>query len=328
MSAYAIQADTPIQCETMTLTWTGASGAKVIKAFVQGDNYFFESTTPGDSLTGTLGSVNWLCDAPAGASIAFELYNVVTNRSDFKYAVTGFQLVQPGTTDNCLRQNMGQEGPPLMAALASNLSSASPQLFTGYVTTAASWTGTSSTSYTTTSSDSLATVIPASSSSSSGGLNAGAVAGGIVGGFTIVFGLAAIIIFVCRRRNCNGLSTNSALEKGRPTTSDSSPPCQSGAPMGFFRAPPTNSVEAWLNRISRGCPHSAWTRRSRVCSETTNSGAAGEAATGPISPEGPSTPFFSPSMGPRKGVPEVGGYEDYFGSSHGQGAAPMALHGS
>ncbi|GAA5949300.1 hypothetical protein JCM21900_005597 [Sporobolomyces salmonicolor] len=324
MSAYASQVDAPIQCETMTLTWTGATGAKVIKAFVQGDNYFFESTTPRESLMGTLGSVNWLCDAPAGASIALELYNVVTNRSDFKYAVTGFQLVQPGTADNCLRQNMGQEAPPLMAPLASSLSSASPQLFTGGV----SYTGISSTSYSTTSSDSLATVIPISSSSSSGGLNAGAVAGGIVGGFAIVFGLAAIIIFVCRHRKRNSLSTNSALERGRPTTSDSSPPSQSGAPMGFFRAPPTSSVETWLNRISRGRPRSAWTRRNRVCSETTNSGAAGGAATGPISPEGPSTPVFSPSMGPRKGVPDVGGHEDYFGSSHGQGAAPMALHGS
>ncbi|GAA5876820.1 hypothetical protein JCM1840_002054 [Sporobolomyces johnsonii] len=328
MSTYAIQAGTPIQCETMTLTWSGASGAKVIEAFVQGDNYFFENTTPGGSLTGTLGSVEWLCDVPAGASIAFELYNVVTNQSDFKYAVTGFQLVQPGTTDNCLRENTGQQATASMAALASSLSSASPQLFTGYTTTAASSTSSSFTSATTTTSDPLATVLPTPSSSSSGGLNAGAVAGGIVGGFAIALGLAAIIIFVCRRRSRNGPSTNAALEKCQPTTSNSSPPSQASAPMGFFRAVSTNPVEAWRNRISRGRPPSASTRRSRVYSQTTNGGAAAEAATGPNSPAGAPTPFFSPSIGPRKGVPEVGEDEDYSGFGQGQGVVGMGLSGS
>lgn len=42
----------------------------------------------------------------------------------------GYDTVQPGSTDACLRQNPGQLAPASMAALASSLSSASPQLFT------------------------------------------------------------------------------------------------------------------------------------------------------------------------------------------------------
>lgn len=68
-------------------------------------------------------------DVPAGASVAFEIYALPGGKP---YGTTRFLDVQPGTTDACLRQNPSQLRPSSMAALASSLSSASPELFTGY----------------------------------------------------------------------------------------------------------------------------------------------------------------------------------------------------
>lgn len=68
-----------------------------------------------------------MCDVPAGAWIAFETFDLANATN---WAASQFYQVQPGTTDECLRTNEGQKAVESMAALASSLSSASPQLFT------------------------------------------------------------------------------------------------------------------------------------------------------------------------------------------------------
>lgn len=159
--SYEIQASLPTQCAKLTLAWSGPAGGKRIEAWVEGDNYFAERIAA--NVTGTLGTVDWVCgecealanlldsggvergrrgggltrrflgffppDFPAGAKIAYEIYRLPTGQP---YGTTPFFTVQPGTTDACLRQNPGQLATASMAALASSLSSASPQLFTGY----------------------------------------------------------------------------------------------------------------------------------------------------------------------------------------------------
>lgn len=88
-------------------------------------NYFAEIIR--ENLTDTLGTVEWLCDVPAGAWIAFEILDLGNTSA---WSASSFYQVQPGTTDACLRRNEGQKAVESMAALASSLSSASPQLFT------------------------------------------------------------------------------------------------------------------------------------------------------------------------------------------------------
>ncbi|GAA5933125.1 hypothetical protein JCM10213_009288 [Rhodosporidiobolus nylandii] len=332
--SYNIVLPTPVQCEELTITWSGsASDTKAIAAFVQGTDYFAELLV--NNLTDPIGNIDWLCDFPAGAFISFELYSMPDAA---RYAVSPFLQVQPGKTDACLRSNAGQLAVSSMATLAASLSSASPQLFS-YPPTSAS---ASSTPAPTPTAQTSSLPEPSSSSSPSHNeVNIGAVAGGVVGGIAFVLAVAACVFFVCRRKNRSHLgSSASATEKGsRP---DEGAGGTAGDVGGFFRSRSVNPVDAWRNRVEGGRPPSAWTRRSRALS-------GASAPLDAISPTSPPTqaqplpatppsghnPFTTtssrsgivsapppPSQGPRAGVPEVGGDSDFpYGGPYGQQTA-------
>ncbi|GAA6041306.1 hypothetical protein JCM8097_001330 [Rhodosporidiobolus ruineniae] len=326
--SYDITVPTPVQCETTQITWTGnASDTKTIAVWVQGTRYFAER--PVANLTAALGTWEWMCDFPAGAWIAFELYQ---NPSAAIYATTPFLQVQPGTTDACLRKNEGQLATASMAALASSLSSASPQLFTYAKTTTSSALSSSTSSPPTSTSDLPA---PSSSATNSGSsLNAGAVAGGIVGGLAFVLALGAVLFFLCRRRRraSSAGSGSSAVDGAEKSVPGGPSPASgeaaaataaaaaaaagavgggAGAKKGFFRSVSASPIDAWRSRVQGGRPPSAWTRRSRAFSFGTSAGGGvgGEMRSASVSspPAQPSTvvPFAQRQAGPREGVPEI-----------------------
>ncbi|GAA5829075.1 hypothetical protein JCM11251_004116 [Rhodosporidiobolus azoricus] len=264
---YNLVLQTPVQCETQTLTWSGEAGVtKSLYAWVGPNNYFSERIR--SNLTAAIGTVEWTCDFPAGASVAFEIMN--HNASSF--ASTPFFQVQPGTTDACLFKNPGQLAPERMKALASSLSSASPQLFTGYSTTSSPSATSSSASATATFNISSAPAAPSSSSAqSSDGISVGALAGGIVGGLAAVLGVAAVIFFCLRRRGKDGrFGSSSASTSQRLPSHDVEEGGGSGGGGGFFRSMSVNPVDAWRRRVVSGRPASAFTRRSRAFSFGTN----------------------------------------------------------
>ncbi|GAA5875238.1 hypothetical protein JCM8547_006876 [Rhodosporidiobolus lusitaniae] len=321
--SYNVVFDTPVQCEEQIITWSGwGNETKGVYVWREDTNYFFEKIVT--NLTAALGTFTWTCDVPAGAWIALE---VLSMPDAARYATTPFKQVQPGKTDACLGKNEGQLATASMAALASSLSSASPQLFTGY-TTATTNTSSFSTAAPTTTSDTSVAAEPTSSGDSSEGINAGAVAGGAVGGAAAVILIAALIFWLLKRRNRSRLgSSPSGTEKGTVRGTPSADEGEDGGrrSMGFFRAVSTNPVDAWRRKVEGGRPASAWTRRSRTYS-------MGTAAQSPLSPPRPpvSLPGNSPtvtspptlgaspnpfasisSSGPRAGVPEVGEETDF-----------------
>ncbi|BGP37403.1 hypothetical protein JCM10450v2_001313 [Rhodotorula kratochvilovae] len=286
--SYNLKVSTPTQCVSQTIAWSGPPVQKALGMWVQDTNYFAEIIR--NNLTDSLGTVDWMCDVPAGAWIAFEIY-ALPNGTD--YDATRFYQVQPGETDACLRTNEGQRAAQSMAALASSLSSASPQLFT-YPATSTSTTSTP----TTTLPPPTTTGPEPSPSSSSSPLNVGALAGGIAGGVCGVL-LLALLIFLFLRRRLRDRSSPSSKGDTEKTPSPAPPPPAGG---GFFRAVSTNPVDAWRTRVQSGAPPS---RRSRAFSGATT--AAGLAT--PLSAQAPAVPQLS--TGPRAGVPEVGESRDF-----------------
>ncbi|GAA5973342.1 hypothetical protein JCM11641_003083 [Rhodosporidiobolus odoratus] len=330
--SYNIKLDTPVQCETQSITWAGDPNVtKGLALWVQNTNYFAERIA--NNLTGALGTLQWECDVPAGAFIAFEVYNLPNATS---YASTPFFQVQPGSTDACLRQNEGQLAETSMSSLAASLSSASPQLFTYPATTTNSPSSTSAPSTTSSISSQPPPASSTAASSSSGGANAGAIAGGVVGGVALLAFLGGLIWFFRRRsKNSRGGSSPSINEKGAhgsPNAGEETAATAGGA-GGFFRSRSSNPVDTWRNRVENNRPPSAWTRRSRGFSFGTSAPAPGDSASaGPLSPPfnaqppqlaGAANPFGTPSahsaappsslpsQGPRVGVPEVGEGGDY-----------------
>ncbi|GAA5885074.1 hypothetical protein JCM6882_007218 [Rhodosporidiobolus microsporus] len=326
-TAYNLILETPVQCEMQELTWSGEAGVnKSIFAWVGPNDYFSEQIR--NNLSAAIGKVEWMCDFPAGANIAFEIMSPGAT----SFASTPFFQVQPGKTDACLFKNPGQMAPQRMAALASSLSSASPQLFTGYLTSTSS-SATSSSALPTSTSETSSVPAPSSSSSQSdSGINGGAVAGGVVGGLAAVLAIAAVIFFCLRRRN-KGARSSSSASRGERVPSDDAEGSGAGAAAagggGFFRSMSVNPVDAWRKRVVSGRPASAFTRRSRAFSFGTSAPPpAGENATSlssPLSSSGLPPPVLSgmaaataaqnpfastnsrPSMsqGPRAGVPEL-----------------------
>ncbi|GAA5917712.1 hypothetical protein JCM8208_006701 [Rhodotorula glutinis] len=305
-----IKLSTPTQCATQTLTWSGPPVRKGIGMWVQGTNYFAEILT--DSLTDTLGTVEWVCDVPAGAWIAFEVFDLgnATN-----WSASQFYQVQPGTTDECLRTNEGQKAVESMAALASSLSSASPQLFTYPPTTTRTLIPATTKPLSTSTS-----LSPTDSPSSPSSLDVGALAGGIAGGVLGILALAAMLFLLfrrrARRRRENGSSVaDTEKAPGAPRTPAAT---AAHAPAGFFRTMSRsgNPVDAWRNRVQTGAPPSA---RTRALSGATTAG-------GVLSPFKRSVPQPQPqpqpqSLGPRAGVPEVGEAGDH--EAHRRGGGPL-----
>ncbi|GAA6053657.1 hypothetical protein JCM3770_001683 [Rhodotorula araucariae] len=282
--SYGLKLATPTQCVSQTVTWSGPPVQKALGMWVQDTNYFAEIVR--SNLTDSLGTVEWVCDVPAGAWIAFELYSM-PDGSD--WTATRFYQVQPGVTDACLRTNEGQKAVASMAALASTLSSVSPQLFTYPATT----TSTTPSPTTIAPPDTIAPEPKPSPSSSP--INAGALAGGIAGGVSGVLVLALLVFLLFRRR-----ARRSAIP---PSNSDGG---------GFFRAVPTNPVDAWRARVQSGTPPS---RLSRAPSSATLAGLVGRTSPPP------------PVTGPRAGVPEVGEASDIAAyHAPGLGLAPYGRH--
>ncbi|GAA6062585.1 hypothetical protein JCM10212_004180 [Sporobolomyces blumeae] len=305
---YRLEAETLVQCDKAAITWSGGQGdRKVLKAYVKGANYFFETLTS-EPLTGSLGT------------------------DDLVWTATPAQLVQPGTTDACLRQNEGQEAPKHMESLAASLSTASPQLFTGYTSTA------SSASSTLTSSPELTSTAPTSSattssdrSASPSSLNVAALVGGIAGGIGASLVLALVLYLCYRRRRTRSNSTGSGTEAGK--THDG--PGREAEKMSAGGGAGVGMIETWRNRVMPGSrPPSAWsrrttTRRSRAFSFSSTptplplpsiltngeqpaspaGGGGRSASSGTVG--GGWTGWMRPSPGPRRGLPELGESDDH-----------------
>ncbi|BGO88957.1 hypothetical protein NBRC10512v2_000903 [Rhodotorula toruloides] len=309
MADYLVKLATPTQCATQTISWSGGAGAKALSIFVQGQGWFAEQLS--NNLTDTLGSINWTCDIPAGAFIAFELYSMPDAKNHF---TTGFFQVQQGTTGDCIGKNGGQLAADKMSTIYNSLTSANPQLFT-YPATSSSATPTSSSSSPTTAApSSSSSAAPSATAASGKSTSTGALVGGIVGGVAGLCALFALLLFFFLRRrrgsSYDGQSTVPPSEKTSP------------APVGG-----AGGVATWRNRVQDGRPPSAWTRRSRLFSiGTTQNG-------GPLSEYAPTVPAAfpstaspphqvpTPSQGPREGVPEVGESSDYSSSRR----APPAI---
>ncbi|GAA5852707.1 hypothetical protein JCM9279_004962 [Rhodotorula babjevae] len=310
-----IKLSTPTQCATQTITWSGPPVRKGVAMWVQGTNYFAEVLS--DRLTDTLGTLEWVCDVPAGAWIAFETFDLgnATN-----WAASQFYQVQPGTTDECLRTNEGQKAVESMAALASSLSSASPQLFTYPPTT----TRTLIPATTKPLSSSSTSLSPTDSASSSSSLDVGALAGGIAGGVLGILALAAMLFLLFRRRARRRRHRENGSSVADTEKAPGVPPAR--APAGFFRTMSMsgNPVDAWRNRVQTGAPPSA---RTRALSGATTVGGAlspfkrsAGAAGAPAQQQSQQH-----SLGPRVGVPEVGEAGDH--EAHRRGGAAGQLGG-
>ncbi|ORY58352.1 hypothetical protein BCR35DRAFT_309479 [Leucosporidium creatinivorum] len=288
---------------------------------------YFSETIKNVDLTGTLGSFTWSCDFPAGAALGIEIHN--GNGSIYD---VGYQHVQPGSTDACLWQNLGQLATASMAALASSLSSASPELFTYTSTsTSTSSTSTSTLSSTITSSPTSsttspsATLLPASPISS--GTNLGLVIGCTIGGVALLAAGALLLYFALRRRR-PGATSDGSQEKG-PTTGGAPSAAEAGGAGGILGALSSrrrsasfsNPIQAWRGRITAGRPPSGYSAASPVDVDAPRFGSLGM---------GMSATGGSLSAGPRVGVPEVydggdhagvGGVGAYGGVGAGFGAA-------
>ncbi|BGP19003.1 hypothetical protein JCM10213v2_007083 [Rhodosporidiobolus nylandii] len=299
--SYNIVLPTPVQCEELTITWSGsASDTKAIAAFVQGTDYFAELLV--NNLTDPIGNIDWLCDFPAGAFISFELYSMPDAA---RYAVSPFLQVQPGKTD-------------ATSASASSTPAPTPTAQTSSLPEPSS-----------------------SSSPSHNEVNIGAVAGGVVGGIAFVLAVAACVFFVCRRKNRSHLgSSASATEKGsRPDEGAGGTAGDVGGffrsrsvnPVDAWR----NRVEggrppsAWTRRSRALSGASAPLDAISPTSPPT------QAQPLPATPPSGHNPFTTtssrsgivsapppPSQGPRAGVPEVGGDSDFpYGGPYGQQTA-------
>ena len=282
---------------------------------------------------------------PAGAWIAFETFDLANATN---WAASQFYQVQPGTTDECLRTNEGQKAVESMAALASSLSSASPQLFTypPCVPLALSLEALSRWSSadvplhrsrsTTTRTLIPATTKPLSSStslsptdspSSSSSLDVGALAGGIAGGVLGILALAAMLFLLFRRRARRRRRENGSSVADTEKAPAGPPPpaahAHAHAPASFFRTMSRsgNPVDAWRNRVQSGAPPSA---RTRALSGGTTVGALSpfKRSAGPAA----APPQQQQSLGPRAGVPEVGeagDHEAHRRGGGGGGAGPL-----
>ncbi|GAA5990713.1 hypothetical protein JCM10908_003200 [Rhodotorula pacifica] len=325
--SYELQASLPTQCAKLTLAWSGPAGGKRIETWVEGDSFFAEQIAA--NVSGTLGTVDWVCDIPAGARIAFEIYKLPGGQP---YGTTPFYTVQPGTTDACLRQNPGQLAINSMAALASSLSSASPQLFTGYSTSP-----TSTTSTPTSTSSAAATSASSSPEDQGSSVSTSALVGGIVGGVAGLV-LAALALWWLRRRSRRSRASDlgGATSYGASTTAfehekDLGPPLQQ--PI----TPSAGPVNAWLGRVQPGArPPSVWTRKSGTISF--RNAINGLAARSPIGGGGAFTSTSGSqqqqqaprSQGPRADLPEVGEAGDFgaFSGGYGGGSTGWQQHSS
>ncbi|GAA5998038.1 uncharacterized protein JCM10292_002280 [Rhodotorula paludigena] len=318
--SYEIQAATPTQCVSQTLTWRGpAEVTKGIGVWVQDTDYFAEFVR--DNLTNTLGTLDWVCDFPAGAWIGFQIYNLPSAKD---YATRAFLQVQPGTTDECLRQNPGQMATASMAALASSLSSASPQLFT-YASTALPSTTSSTASPTITSAGfQTPSSTPNPPNDSNGSTNVGAIVGGAVGGVAALAVIAVLLFLLCRRKSRSSSSASPSEKTYSPGPGPTSP--SNGGAGGFFRAMSTNPVDAWRRHVSVGkAPSVAPTRRSRTTSFATQA----VTPTMPYAAGSTAPPPLPRSQGPREGVPEIGEGTDYraYGNLGAVGGLGAVSHG-
>ncbi|GAA5853608.1 hypothetical protein JCM5353_004263 [Sporobolomyces roseus] len=316
---YAIQfSGSLVQCEPTLLTWKGNSpDPKIIKAFITGENYFFETLTP-SPLTGSLGSIEYLVDVASGLSIQFQLYNSATPPSNLTYAVTSASgaLVQPGKKDGCLRKNRGQEAEESMRRMAREMSLRSPQLFTGYTTTSSSSATSIISTPSLTSAPPTSTPIPSSSPSPSSrspstAILAGSIAGGVIG----VFLSLSLIIYFCRR---NKLRTQNSL----PSSSSTITGRGGGLPRSntlTTEAARVSRIDHWRSLIFPSPSSSSERPLSRITTRTQTQAA--------------SIPIIQQSGGYRKGIPEVGERDDrdlYEGSvpvraGRGQGGRRFSL---
>ncbi|GAA6006153.1 hypothetical protein JCM10207_000542 [Rhodosporidiobolus poonsookiae] len=339
--SYGLKLSTPTQCETIQIAWQTNGDKSILQAWERSMNVFSEQLST--NLTGTLGSIEWRCDFPAGSHVAFQL-NSLTNST--LYASSPYFEVQPGTTDDCLWQNPGQMRKDTMSSFAASLSTASPQLFTGYTTATTTTSSSSSTSSVSTTDVSSPTQ---SQSSNTDSVNIGAIVGGAIGGLAVALGAAALLFYLCARR---GRSRSSGSRDGDKTEADgaeaggaAAAAAGGAAAGGFFRRPRSaNPIDMWRKRVEGGRPPSVWTRRSRFPSVSVPAHAAGDSisTTHGLSPQAQSTggysnPFASsadpalpaPSSGPRAGVPEVGEASDYpaYSSAYPTSGAPASAPG-
>ncbi|GAA5863011.1 hypothetical protein JCM8547_003648 [Rhodosporidiobolus lusitaniae] len=157
-----------VQCERVTFAFTGPQIAKTCGLYVTNSSTYLQQISLGGEFASlTQGTFGWLVDIPAGLHVDFQFW-VSINGGIEQYTIHD-TVVQPGNSSACIANGSGQNTASI-ASLASSLNS--------------SWTY----------------MPPTATSTSSGGVNGGTIAGGVIGALCGLALLLLITYLIYRRR--------------------------------------------------------------------------------------------------------------------------------